>query len=172
MATPALFGPFETVGYEEREEGDGVCGGLGEVDGDNGDGEGRLDAVRAGEDASECAASTSAKGPEEVRVLAFVGGAEDAVRGDELVLHNAVDAKAVDGAENGVSAALGPATGDTDCVGVGADEGHVLLFSVGVDLVEVDSCTHGDGVISCMVRRAAFGNKGCIAGKAFEVTGP
>ena len=48
--------------------------------------------------------------------------------------------------------------------------GHVLLFSVGVDLV--GSCTRGDGVIGCVVRQVAFGNKCCIMGKAFDVMGP
>ena len=172
MAAPALFRPFETIRYEKGEEGDGVCGGLGKVDGNNGDGERRLDAVRAGEDAAECAASTSAKGPEEVWILAFIGSAKDTVRGDKLVLYNAVDAEAVNGAENGVSAALNPAAGDTHCVGVGANEGHILLFSVSIDLVEVGSCTCGNGIVGCMARRAAFRNKRCIAGKTFEVPGP
>jgi hypothetical protein len=124
----------------------GVRGGCGRAQGDS---QGADRGAPKGEqrgfgDDAECASAAATECPEQVRVLAFIGCDNVALRRDDLHLKDVVGAETVDRA-NGIVAATRQVAPNADVLAHAADYGEVMGAQGAVDVFHQDAGADSDG---------------------------
>lgn len=169
VTTPAFLGPLQGVVDNDVHEGEDVGGVAGELDDSGDEADGGLDAVGALEDNTKGTTTATTQGPEEVLVLALVGNAQLAIRGDNLELDDTVDTKTIHWGEDRVATVHDPAARETDGGGVTTEDGDVVLVSELVGFIEVNTSTGSDSVVGGL---AAVGDKGGAVAEVLQLASP